>query len=91
MVALLTYVRSTRQLKESTDDLHAVDDNSMLKNNVYKYEKGHELDKFFPFFGWFSGQVVAMGTNAKSEIIYSVKYEDGDIEDSTEAQTDEIS
>ena len=92
-IAISTLQRRLARMENTLlDDDESVssDDESVVNDISIKYKKGEMFDKFFPFYGWFAGEIIRISPNAEDNKIYLMQYEDGDEENVTEAELDQI-
>ena len=59
-----------------------------VSDDTNRSRVGYKLQKFFPFYGWFDGEVVRIMPNVAKSI--HVRYNDGDVEDVTRDKLDTI-
>ena len=74
------------------DNVNEVDTTDANENNVSDDTNrsilGYKLRKFFPFYGWFNGEVVITMPNVARSI--HIRYDGGGVEDVTRDKLDAI-
>ena len=60
------------------------------QNDASGAKVGDRVRKFFAYYGWFMGEVLQINPDAEDAKFIRVKYDDGDIEDMTQADFDSL-